>query len=77
MATLQSRNSGNAAGKYYVDDGCIDCDVCRTEAPEIFRRDEDLGLSVVVKQPGTPEEVAAVEAILSECPTEAIGNDGA
>jgi ferredoxin len=76
MATLQTRNAGNTAGKYYVDDSCIDCDVCRTEAPEFFRRDDDLGFSVVIKQPVTPEEIAAVEAVLSGCPTESIGSDG-
>lgn len=63
------------AGKFYVDSQCIDCDLCRQTAPENFDR-SDNGYSFVKKQPLTPEEETACQQALSECPVEAIGNDG-
>ena len=43
-------------GKFYVDDQCIDCDLCRETAPANFTRSDDGGYSYVFKQPTTPEE---------------------
>jgi ferredoxin len=62
-------------GKYFVDDQCIDCDACRTEAPENFKRNDEHGYSYVYKQPETPEEQAQAKAALEACPVEAIGNE--
>lgn len=76
MATLNERLPENAPGKYYVDATCIDCDQCRVAAPQIFGRNEDQGLSYILRQPVTPDEIAEVEDILAGCATASIGNDG-
>jgi ferredoxin len=75
MATLAERIPENATGKYYVDATCIDCDQCRALAPDFFGRNED-GLSYLIRQPVTPEEVALVEEALTACATSSIGSDG-
>jgi ferredoxin len=66
----------NVAGAYYVDSSCIDCDMCRTTAPNVFKRDEDIGMSFAFYQPVTAEEIAIAEEARKGCPTESIGNDG-
>ena len=75
MADKTNKLSINAPGKYYVDDTCIDCDACR-QSSESFDRSDDIGMSYVVKQPVTPEEIANAEEALEGCPVNAIGNDG-
>lgn len=75
MATLAEKVSLNATGRYYVDSTCIDCDQCRALAPEIFGRTED-GLSYVIRQPVTQEEIDATNEALDACATQSIGNDG-
>jgi ferredoxin len=76
MATADKKWPENKPGKYYVDDQCIDCDACRTEAPKNFTRLDDNGYSYVYKQPETPEEEDQCKAALEACPVEAIGTDG-
>jgi len=76
MAILTDKWSSNVPGKYYVDQQCIDCDLCREIAPLNFKRDDDGGYSIVYKQPTTPKEVEECEEALQGCPVEAIGNDG-
>ncbi len=76
MAEKTERLPQNAAGAYYVDSSCIDCDMCRSTAPSVFRRDENIGLSTVHRQPVTPGEVALAEEARTGCPSESIGNDG-
>lgn len=76
MANRQQKTPENVPGRYYVDDSCIDCDMCRTIAPEFFSRFDEGGYSVAYRQPVTPEELAQAEAGLVSCPTESIGNDG-
>ena len=76
MPTITDRLSQNIVGRYYVDSSCIDCDLCRTTAPAFFIRDDEIGLSVVHRQPITPEEVALAEEAVEGCPTQSIGNDG-
>jgi len=76
MASTTERLTQNVLGRYYVDASCIDCDLCRTTAPEFFRRDDELGFSVVHRQPVTPEELALAEEAREGCPSESIGNDG-
>ena len=66
----------NVKGSYYVDDTCIDCDACRSEAPDNFKRNDAHGYSFVFKQPSTPEEEVRSQAALEACPVEAIGKDG-
>ena len=75
MATLIERVPQNVVGRYYVDTTCIDCDQCRAMAPEHFGRNED-GLSVVTRQPVTPEEIATMEEVMASCSVNSIGNDG-
>ena len=77
MAAFTNRYLDNVAGKFYVDDQCIDCDLCRETAPNNFTRNEDGGYSYVYRQPGTPEEETLCKEAMEGCPVEAIGNDGA
>jgi ferredoxin len=76
MATTSERLTQNAVGRYYVDSSCIDCDLCRTTAPAFFTRADELGFSVIHRQPVTPEELELAEEARLGCPTESIGNDG-
>jgi len=76
MAEKENRYPDNVPGKYYVDDQCIDCDLCRETAPNNFVRNEDGGYTYVVKQPDSPEEARQCEEAMEGCPVEAIGNDG-
>ncbi len=77
MANKDDRLPDNAGGKWYVDSSCIDCDVCRTTAPNNFKANEDEGYSFVVKQPENTDEEAQCEEAKASCPVEAIGDDGA
>ncbi len=76
MAEKKDRYPENAAGKFYVDSQCIDCDVCRVTAPDNFKREEDKGFSFVFHQPETPEQEAQCREAKDSCPVEAIGDDG-
>jgi len=76
MADPDDKLPDQAPGKYYVDSSCIDCDVCRTTAPNNFEANEDEGYSFVVKQPEGDEEEAQCEEALESCPVESIGDDG-
>jgi ferredoxin len=75
MADKSARLPFNVPGKYYVDDTCIDCDLCR-ETSDSFERNPEHGLSYVLKQPVTSEELARAEEVLESCPVNSIGNDG-
>jgi ferredoxin len=77
MADKNLKPRENVPGKYYVDNTCIDCDLCRQLAPQTFARLEDTGYSYVFRQPVTLEEIAQAEEALISCPTDTIGNDGA
>lgn len=76
MADASNRYSQNIPGAFYVDDQCIDCDLCRETAPANFKRDDDGGHSFVFKQPESPEEEALCKEAMEGCPVEAIGSDG-
>ena len=76
MAELENKYPENVLGRFYVDDQCIDCDLCRETAPANFTRNEDGGYSYVYKQPVTPEEETVCKEAMEGCPVEAIGNDG-
>ena len=77
MADVANKYAENIEGKFYVDDQCIDCDLCRETAPANFKRNDDGGHSYVYKQPESPEEEALCNEAKEGCPVEAIGNDGA
>lgn len=76
MADAANKFPHNAEGAYYVDDQCIDCDLCRETAPANFKRDDDGGHSYVFKQPENDDEKKLCEEALQGCPVEAIGRDG-
>ena len=76
MANITERLSNNVAGAYYVDSSCIDCDLCRNTAPEFFKRDDEIGFTIVYRQPVGAREIALAESAKDGCPSESIGNDG-
>lgn len=76
MANPSDKFPENIEGRYYVDSQCIDCDVCRSIAPEIFEREDTGGYSFVIRQPETAAEHELCEEAMESCPVEAIGNDG-
>ena len=69
MADADDKLSDNVPGKWYVDSNCIDCDVCRTTAPNNFEANEDEGYSFVSKQPENDEEIEQMEEAMESCPT--------
>jgi len=77
MADISNKYPENVTGTYYVDDQCIDCDLCRETAPANFTRNDDGGHSYVYKQPENDEETRLCKEAMEGCPVEAIGNDGA
>jgi hypothetical protein len=44
MATKADKWAQNAGGKFYVDQQCIDCDLCRETAPAFFTRHDEGGV---------------------------------
>lgn len=76
MATKGDKYPDNVPGRYYVDEQCIDCDLCRETAPENFKRNEDGGYSFVYRQPGNDEQEQQCREAMEGCPVEAIGDDG-
>ncbi|MDB6036799.1 MAG: putative ferredoxin [Verrucomicrobiales bacterium] len=76
MPNRNERNPGNAPGAFYVDSTCIDCDLCRDTAPLSFQRNEEIGLSIVFRQPVSIAEIKQAREALEGCPTESIGCDG-
>lgn len=77
MAEVEDKYPQNVTGAFYVDDQCIDCDLCRETAPANFTRDDDGGHSYVFQQPQSEEEREQCEEAMEGCPVEAIGSDGA
>ncbi len=76
MADYENRHPENVTGLFFVDEQCIDCDLCRETAPNNFTRQEDNGYSYVYKQPENEEEEQQCREALEGCPVEAIGDDG-
>ena len=76
MADIANRYPENVGGAYYVDNQCIDCDLCRETAPNSFKRNDDGGYSFVFNQPPTPEELKLAKEAMEGCPVEAIGSNG-
>lgn len=76
MANRNFKHPENVSGKYYVDDQCIDCDLCRETASTLFTRNKSGYYSYVSKQPETPKEIALMVAAIEGCPVEAVGDDG-
>ena len=56
MADLEYKYKDNVEGRYFVDEECIDCDLCRETSPTCFGRNDEEGYSYVFKQPENEEE---------------------
>jgi ferredoxin len=67
----------NVPGAFFVLDNCIDCDLCRQSAPQIFKRKNvgNAGYSYVFAQPTTPREEQLARDAMQACPVEAIGQN--
>ena len=76
MANISTKYQENVPGIFYVDNQCIDCDLCKETAPNNFKRSDQGGFVFVYKQPETPEEESLCMESLMGCPVEAIGNNG-
>lgn len=76
MADIDNKYEDNVSGAFYVDDQCIDCDLCRETAPACFTRNEEGGYSFVHTQPITDEDRDLCLEAMDGCPVEAIGDDG-
>ena len=75
MANRNEKNPGNVSGPFYVDSSCIDCGMCPADAPQFFRRNDNIGMTIVYRQPATPEEIHYAKEAMEVCPTESIGCD--
>ena len=73
MAEISERLPENAAGEFYVDSTCIDCDACRQIAPAVFARIDRKQQSYVYRQPGGEQEAHRALMALVACPTASIG----
>ena len=76
MADKEEKWAENVEGAFYVDEQCIDCDLCRETSPTNFTREEDGGYSYVYKQPENDDELELCIEAMEGCPVEAIGDDG-
>jgi len=71
MADIRRMVAGNAAGEFFVDTTCIDCDTCRQLAPATFGDDGEHAF-VSVQPRNEAERRAALRALVA-CPTGSIG----
>jgi ferredoxin len=67
----------NVSGQFFVMDNCIDCDLCRQTAPQVFKRHHvgNAGYSYVWAQPATLRAEELCREAVRACPVEAIGKD--
>src|SRR5213593_503404 len=73
MANPNRAYPENVAGNFFVDDTCIDCDLCRQIAPSVFEESGDH--SAVFHQPATGAETQRASMALVACPTGSIGTE--
>jgi glyoxylase-like metal-dependent hydrolase (beta-lactamase superfamily II)/ferredoxin len=71
MANRAKAYPENVPGAWFVDDRCIDCDVCRQLATGIFSAADDH--SYVERQPASEQQERDAMRSLLACPTGAIG----
>lgn len=76
MANKEDKWSENVPGNFYVDQQCIDCDLCRETAPAFFTRHDENGYSFVHAQPQTENDIELCMEALEGCPVDAIGKNG-
>jgi glyoxylase-like metal-dependent hydrolase (beta-lactamase superfamily II)/ferredoxin len=71
MAQIELKLPENVPGDFFVDSTCIDCDLCRQLAPEVFKETGDS--STVYHQPENEQELFNSFRALVTCPTASIG----
>src|SRR5215813_12585576 len=71
MANPKRAYAENISGNFFVDDTCIDCDLCRQIAPSVFKEVDDH--SAVYHQPESDPEAHQAAMALVACPTGSIG----
>lgn len=72
MARPAARIPENVDGDWFVDDACIDCDLCRQLAPAVFARTDRRGQSYVHAQPVDDGAQRRAAMALVTCPTASI-----
>jgi hypothetical protein len=75
VARRDQRHPAGAAGPWFVDDRCIDCDAARQVAPGLIARNPGDGVSVFTRQPETAEEVEMAWRAVLVCPTRSVGHE--
>jgi ferredoxin len=75
--TASEKVAENVPGAFFVMDNCIDCDLCRRTAPQIFKRHSvgNSGYSFVWAQPKNEREEQLAQEAMQACPVEAIGQN--
>jgi glyoxylase-like metal-dependent hydrolase (beta-lactamase superfamily II)/ferredoxin len=73
VARRSDRIPENADGDFFVDRSCIDCDLCRQIAPEVFGRSHLRAQSYVTAQPHDARTQHRALMALITCPTSSIG----
>lgn len=76
MANPEDKYPENVDGPFYVNDTCIACEVCESEAPDNYKMTDDGDHAYVYKQPETDDDKDSCLDALSSCPVDAIGDDG-
>ncbi|MEO5713996.1 MAG: ferredoxin [Luteolibacter sp.] len=74
MSSSYPAVKSNVAGRFFVDESCIYCELCVETAPENFAFDSNVGCAFVKKQPETDDEELHVLEAIAGCPTESIGD---
>jgi glyoxylase-like metal-dependent hydrolase (beta-lactamase superfamily II)/ferredoxin len=78
MANPRLAYPDNVPGEFFVDRRCIDCDNCRSLAPQIFVQrpptGSDDGYAYVQRQPVSAEDRRGAIAALAVCPVQCIGS---
>jgi glyoxylase-like metal-dependent hydrolase (beta-lactamase superfamily II)/ferredoxin len=74
MAKRADRLDANVDGELFVDRSCIDCDLCRQLAPEVFARSDAHAQSFVRAQPADGRARLRAAMALVTCPTASIGS---
>ena len=75
MACKKDKWADNASGKFYVDEQCIDCDLCR-DSSCLFHPKRRRRTLFCFAQPTTEEDKELCMEALQGCPVDAIGCDG-
>jgi ferredoxin len=75
--TAAEKVAENVPGAFFVMDNCIDCDLCRQSAPQIFKRHSvgNTGYSFVWAQPANERAEQLAREAMQACPVEAIGQN--